>query len=78
MLLKFFEYEIPLLKALIKLGGSAKVSNVYPIVEEIMKSKLAKYPEEFGTYKRGEIIWQNKTQWAREYLKRKGQLDASK
>lgn len=78
MPLRFTEYEIPLLKALIKLGGSAKVSKVYPVVAEIMKSELAKHPEEFGRYKRGEIIWQNKTQWAREYLKQKGQLDASK
>jgi len=78
MPLPFIDYEIPLLQALIKLGGSARASDVYPIVEEIMKQELLEHPEEYGRYKRGQIIWINKLQWAREYLKRKGQLDASK
>jgi hypothetical protein len=77
MSLSFTDYEIPLLKALVELGGSTKTSDVYPVVERIMLSKLRRHPEEYGTYKRGETIWKNRTQWAREYLKRKGQLDAS-
>jgi len=78
MPLSFTDYEIPLLQALIKLDGSAKTSDVYPVVEEIMKQELLEYPEEYGKYKRGQPIWINRLQWAREYLKRKGQLDASK
>lgn len=35
--LNFIDFEIPLLMALIKLGGSAKPSQVYPVVEKIMK-----------------------------------------
>ena len=77
MKLPFQVYEIPLLKALDCLGGSAKVAEIYPVVEEIMRDQLAQNPEERGQYKHGEVIWKNKTQWAREYLKRKGQLDAS-
>ena len=78
MPLSFTDYEIPLLQALIKLDGLAKTSDIYPIVEILMKQELDKHPEEYGTYKKGQIIWVNRLQWAREYLKRKGQLDASK
>ena len=76
--LTFFDYEIPVLKALVKLGGFAKTKDVYPIIEEIMTPRLKNHPEEYGHYKiQTDIIWKNKTQWAREYLKRKGQLDGS-
>lgn len=76
MHITFFDYEIPVLKALVKLGGSAKTRDVYPVVEEIMAPRLKNHPEEYGHYKiQTDIIWKNKTQWAREYLKRKGQLD---
>ena len=77
MPLSFTDYEIPVLQALIKLGGSARPPDVFPVVEEIMKSKLLEHPEEYRKYRRGEIIWKNRTRWAREYLKRKGQFDAS-
>ena len=36
MSLVFFDYEIPVLKSLVKLGGSAKTGDVYPVVEEVM------------------------------------------
>lgn len=78
MALTFFDYEIPVLKALVKLGGSAKTKDVYPVVEETMLVRLKNHPEEYGHYKvQTDIIWKNKTQWAREYLKRKRQLDGS-
>jgi hypothetical protein len=78
MHLTFFDYEIPVLKALVKIGGSAKTKDVYPVVEEIMIPRLKNHPEEYGKYTAQEhTIWKNKTQWAREYLKRKGQLDGS-
>jgi hypothetical protein len=77
MPLSFTDYEIPLLQALIKLGGSSKVSKVYPVVEGIMEQKLLENPEERKKYESGSIIWKNKIRWAREYLRRKGQLDAS-
>lgn len=78
MALTFFDYEIPVLKSLVKLNGSAKTKDVYPIVEEIMLPRLKNHPEEYSHYKiQTDIIWKNKTQWAREYLKRKEQLDGS-
>lgn len=76
--LTFFDYEIPVLRALERLDGSAKTKDVYPLVEELMLPKLKNHSEEYGHYKvQTDIIWKNKTQWAREYLKRKGQLDGS-
>jgi len=73
----FLDFEMPLLKALVKLGGKAKTKNVYPEVEKSMGLSPAKYPEEYETYQKGQIKWKNKTAWAREYLKRKGQLDGT-
>lgn len=77
MPIPYTEYEIPILKALISSDEPAKTSKVYPVVEEIMEKELIGYPEEYGKYKGGETIWRNKIRWAREYLKRKGQLDCS-
>jgi len=37
MTLKWTDFEIPLLEALEKLNGSGKTSDIYPVVEEIMK-----------------------------------------
>ena len=77
MNLNFTDFEIPLLKALIKLGGKAKPSDVYLEVEKIMSLNPAEFPEEYKKYKSNAIKWKNKTAWAREYLKRKKQLDGS-
>jgi hypothetical protein len=77
MPIPYVEYEIPLLTALIEVGGSAKARDVYPVVEKLMKSQLAQHPEEYEDYRSGGVIWKNKIQWAREYLKKKGQLDPS-
>lgn len=75
--LNFIDFEIPLLMALIKLGGSAKPSQVYPVVEKIMKLSPKTHPIEYEKYQSNVIKWKNKTRWAREYLKRKLQLDGS-
>lgn len=77
MSLNFMEFEIPLLKSLVKLGGKAKPAEVYPEVEKIMRLNAKDFPEEFEKYKSRAIKWKNKTAWAREYLKRKKQLDGS-
>jgi hypothetical protein len=71
------DFEIPLLKALDKLDGKAKPVEVYPEVEKIMGLSPEKFPEEYEEYKSHAIKWKNKTAWAREYLKRKNQLDGS-
>jgi restriction system protein len=77
MNLNFMDFEIPVLKALINLGGQAKPSEVYPEVEKIMGLSPAEFPGEYEKYKSRMIKWKNKTAWAREYLKRKKQLDGS-
>lgn len=77
MNLNFMDFEIPLLMALVKLGGKAKPVQVYPEVERIMGLTPEKFPEEYEEYKSHAIKWKNKTAWAREYLKRKNQLDGS-
>jgi len=77
MSLNFMDFEIPLLKALVKLGGKAKPAQVYPQVEKIMGLNPIDFAEEYEKYKSDVIKWKNKTAWAREYLKRKNQLDGS-
>ncbi|MDO8691434.1 MAG: winged helix-turn-helix domain-containing protein [Dehalococcoidia bacterium] len=37
----------------------------------------AAFPEEYSKYKGGAVKWMNKTAWAREYLKRKRQIDGT-
>lgn len=77
MAFDFIDFEMPLLQAIVKLGGKAKTKDVYPEVEKIMGLTQAKFPEEYEAYQKGQIKWKNKTAWAREYLKRKGQLDGT-
>lgn len=77
MSLNFMDFEIPLLRALIKLGGKARPAEVYPEVEKIMGLNPIDFPEEYQKYKSDAIKWKNKTAWAREYMKRKNQLDGS-
>lgn len=80
MSITFMDYEIPVLLALVKLGGKAKPKDVYPEVERIMGLTPGQNPEEYETYdgKGYSVVkWKNKTAWAREYLKRKGQIDGS-
>ncbi len=77
MTLNFMDFEIPLLKALVKLGGKAKPVEVYPEVEKMMGLNPIKFPEEYEQYKSKVVKWKNKAAWAREYLKRKEQLDGS-
>ena len=77
MSLNFMQFEIPVLKALVKFGGKAKPAEVYPEVEKTMGLNPTDFPEEYEKYKSLAIKWKNKTAWAREYLKRKKQLDGS-
>ncbi len=74
MAFDFTDFEMPLLQAIVKLGGKAKTKDVYPEVEKIIGLTPAKFPEEYEAYQKGQIKWKNKTAWGREYLKRKGQL----
>lgn len=77
MAFDFTDFEMPLLQVIVKLGRKAKTKDVYPEVQKIMGLTPTKFPEEYEAYQRGQIKWKNKTAWAREYLKRKGQLDGT-
>jgi len=61
MNLNFMDFEIPLLKALVKLGGKAKPGEVYPEVEKIMGLNTNEFPEEYQKYKSRAVKWKNKT-----------------
>ena len=43
----FMDFEMPLLQALVKLGGKATPKDVYPEVEQIMELTPDKFPEEY-------------------------------
>lgn len=77
MNLNFICFEIPLLNAFVKLGGKARPADRYPEVEKVMGLNARDFPEEYEKYKSRAIKWKSKTAWAREYLKRKRQLDGS-
>jgi restriction system protein len=71
------EIEVPLLEALVELGGEARPRDVYPVVakrfpiltQEEQEERLENYP---STRK-----WSNLVQWIRQRLVDLGQLDGS-
>jgi len=56
----FMDFEIPLLKVLINLGGSAKPSEIYPEVEKMMGLNPTECPGEYEEYKSHVVKWKNK------------------
>lgn len=60
------EFIIPILEALIELGGKGKVSEVLKLVFERMKNKLKTYDLE--KIPAGEIRWRNTARWARKMM----------
>jgi hypothetical protein len=51
MSLDFMDFEIPLLRALIKFGGKARPAEAYPEVEKSMGLNPKDFPEEYEKYK---------------------------
>jgi hypothetical protein len=71
-------YEIAVLKALEELGGAGAKKSVCRRVEILMKEYLDQHPEEREHYDgQNEPIWETQACFAREDLKRKGQLNGS-
>ena len=62
------EFQIPLLQALVKLGGSGKTKVVVDQVGKLMEGKLK--PKDFELLKSGPetVRWRNKVMWARNSL----------
>ena len=57
MNLNFMDFEIPLLKALVKLGGKARPAEAYLEVEKMMGLNPKDFPEEYEKYKSDAIKW---------------------
>jgi len=77
MSIPFYKFEIPVLEALEAKNGEASIDFVYSWIRKNKKDFFDKAPEMLGRYKKGtgQIIWQNKIRFAREYMKRKGRLE---
>jgi hypothetical protein len=74
MSIPFYKFEIPVLEALEMKNGEASINFVYSWIRKNKKDFFDGDPELLGRYKKGvgQIIWQNKIRFAREYMKRKG------
>lgn len=68
------EIEVPLLKALVELGGEARTKAIYPLVTkkfpQIRDEDLAE------TLPSGGYRWTNRIQWVRQRLIEKGEMDS--
>lgn len=72
MLPSYTAVEIPLLQALIELGGTCKPKQVYPLVTKRFPQITA---EDLSIrLKHGEISWHNRIQWSRQRLMESGDM----
>lgn len=62
------DYFIPILEAIVELGGSGKVSEILDRVREKMKDKLNKYDLQPLSSDPKSIRWKNTAQWARNEM----------
>ncbi|HEY7119355.1 MAG TPA: restriction endonuclease [Tepidisphaeraceae bacterium] len=68
------EIEIPLLKALTQLGGSAKPKQIYPLMTAAFPGIT---PDDLAeTLLHGEKKWHNRIQWTRQRLIEAGQMES--
>ena len=65
---------LPILQALVQLGGSGRVIEVLDRVERMMKEQLNKYVYESLPSNPKELRWRNNAQWARLNLVQAGYL----
>ena len=67
------EFRIPILEAIVELGGSAPMSKVLNLVEKKMKGNLNEY--DYQTLQAtNSIRWKNTAQWCRNTMVREGLL----
>lgn len=67
------EYELPILRFLEDMGGSAPSRDVIDGVGEALKSKFSTTDKQY--LKSGKIRWKNRVQWARFELIKRGELE---
>jgi restriction system protein len=65
-------FHLPILKALVQLGGSGQVQDVLKAVEEMMADQLNKYDYQSIPSNPKIIRWENNAQWARVKLIEQG------
>ena len=70
------KFRIPILEALLELGGSAPMNKVLEVVERKMKGVLNEYDYKRLASEPHEIRWKNTAQWCRNTLVREGLLRA--
>lgn len=75
MLPKQKDIEIPLLEALMEIGGEGKPKNIFPLVTKIFPELTEDDLAE--TLKTGANRWKNRIRWARQSLVQKGEIDKS-
>jgi hypothetical protein len=64
------DFRVEIIDALKILGGSGSINEVMEIIEERMKDKLL--PGDFEKRSRGNLVWKNNVQWARNSLREEG------
>lgn len=67
-------FRVPILESLVKLGGSAPMSEVLRLVEIKMKRILNDYDRQSLPSDRRSIRWRNTAQWCRNTLVREGMM----
>jgi restriction endonuclease Mrr len=70
------EIDLPLLEAILSLGGEARPRDVYPILAKSFPDMTDADMAE--TLLHGESKWKNRVQWARQDLVSSGELDSPK
>lgn len=65
-------YEVPLLEALVELGGRAATSDVLAVLDRKFNGQLM--PIDYEKLSRGEIRWKNRVQFVRLKLIKAGEL----
>lgn len=71
------EFRIPILEALVELGGKAEAKEVLKIVEQKLKEKLNKYDYENIPSDPHKIRWKDTARWCRNTLVNEGLLSSN-
>lgn len=71
------EFRIPILEALVELGGRAEAKEVLKIVEQKLKGKLNKYDYENIPSNPHKIRWKDTASWCRNTLVNEGLLSSN-
>lgn len=68
------EYQVPVLQAIVELGGSANLNDVLELVYDMMRNQLNDYDKSALPSDGMTPRWRNTAQWARNTLRQQGLL----